>query len=87
MGMHLRAQEPNDPFGPMVTFTDGRSAAPVDFHGEPVEVLAQMAARAKHPVLRARLADACWLPDRKRAQGRWRLPRMSRSSSRSMPAR
>jgi len=27
-----------------------------------------MAARAKYPVLRARLADVCWLLDRKRAQ-------------------
>jgi hypothetical protein len=68
-GMHLKAQEPNEPFGPMVVWAEGRrSAAPVDFRGEPVEVLAQMAARAKHPVLRARLADVCWLLDRKRVQ-------------------
>jgi len=69
MGMHLKSQEPNEPFGPMVVWADGRrSAAPGDFRGEPVEVMAQMAARAKHPVLRARLADVCWLLDRKRAQ-------------------
>ena len=68
-GMHLKAQEPNEPFGPMVVWAEGhRSAAPGDFRGEPVEVLAQMAARAKHPVLRARLADVCWLLERKRAQ-------------------
>jgi hypothetical protein len=69
MDMHLKAQEPNEPFGPMVVWADGRrSAAPGDFRGEPVDVLAQMAARAKHPVLRARFADVCWLLDRKRAQ-------------------
>jgi hypothetical protein len=68
-GMHLKAQDPNEPFGPMVVWAEGRrSAALDDFRGEPVEVLARMAACAKHPVLRARLADVCWLLDRKRAQ-------------------
>jgi len=81
MGMHLKSQEPNEPFGPMVVWADGRrSAAPGDLRGEPVEVLAQMVLRAKHSVLRARLADVCWLLDRKRAgsEGR-RFPLMSRS--------
>jgi hypothetical protein len=69
MGMHLKAKEPNEPFGPMVAWADGRrSAAPVDFRGEPLDVLAQIATHAKHPVLRARLADVCWLLDRKRVQ-------------------
>jgi hypothetical protein len=68
-GMHLKAQEPNEPFGPMVVWAEGRrSAAPGDFRGAPVEVLSEMAARTKHPVLRARLADVSWLLDRKRAQ-------------------
>jgi hypothetical protein len=68
-GMHLKAQESNEPFGPMVVWAEGRrSAAPGDFRGEPVEVLAQMAAGAKNPVLCARLADVCWLLERKRAQ-------------------
>lgn len=67
MGMHLRAQEPNEPFGAMIVFSDGRrTAAPSDFLGAPIDVLAQMAERAKHPVLKARLADVCWLLDRKR---------------------
>jgi hypothetical protein len=58
----MRAREPNDPFGAMFVFTDGRrSAVPADFRGPPIEVLAQMAERAKHPVLRARLADVSWL--------------------------
>lgn len=69
MGMHLKAREPNEPFGPMVVWADGRrSAAPVDFRGEPLDVLAKIATHAKHPVLRARLADICWLLDRKRVQ-------------------
>jgi hypothetical protein len=66
-GMMFKPQEPNEPFGAMAMFSDGRrSAQPSDFRGPPVEVLADMAARSKHPVLRARLADTCWLLDRKR---------------------
>jgi hypothetical protein len=68
-GMHMKAQEPNEPFGPMVVCAEGRrSAAPGDFRGEPVGVLALMAAGAKNSVLQARLADVCWLLERKRAQ-------------------
>ena len=69
MSIHMKASEPNEPFGPMVIWSDGRrSAAPVDFRGAPAVVLAEMAERAKHPVLRARLADICWLLDPKRVQ-------------------
>ena len=69
MGMHFKPKEPNEPFGAMAVFADGRrSAIPADFRGSPVDVLAQMAERAKHPVLRARLADTCWLLDRKRGR-------------------
>jgi hypothetical protein len=65
-GMHFKPEERHEPFGPMVIFADGRrSAIPSDFR-EHVELLAEMAKRAKHPVLRARLADVCWLLDRKR---------------------
>jgi hypothetical protein len=68
-GMHLKAQEPSEPFGPMFVWAEGRrTAAPSDFRGGPSEVLAQMAVRTKHPVLQARLADICWLLDRKQAQ-------------------
>lgn len=69
MGMHFKPKEPNEPFGAMAVFADGRrSTIPADFRGSPVDVLAQMAERAKHPVLRARLADTCWLLDRKRGR-------------------
>lgn len=66
-GMHFRPRQPNDPFGAAWVYNDRRSALLADFGGPPIEVLAQMAERAKHPVLRARLADVCWLLDRKRA--------------------
>ncbi len=68
MGMQFKPNEPNDPFAAMVVWADGRrSAIPADFRGT-VDVLAEMAERAKHPVLRARLADLCWLLDRKRGR-------------------
>jgi hypothetical protein len=67
-GMHFRPREVNDPFGAMLVLSGGgRSAIPADFRGPPLDVLSYMAERAKHPVLRARLADVCWLLDRKRS--------------------
>lgn len=68
-GMHFRPHEPNAPYGPMLVMGDGRrSAAPEDFRGAPLDVLAYMAERATDPALRARLSDVCWLLDRKRYQ-------------------
>lgn len=67
-GMHLKPNEPNEPFGPMMTLVDGsRSAIPSDFRGSSLDVLAYMSERAANPVLRARICDTCWLLDRKRA--------------------
>ncbi|MGB6175849.1 MAG: hypothetical protein WBF43_05830 [Methylocella sp.] len=66
-GMHFKPEERHEPFGPMFTFADGRrSAIPSDFCGAHVDLLAEMANRANNPVLRARLADVCWLLDQKR---------------------
>lgn len=68
MGMQFKANEPNEPFAAMLVWANGRrSAIPSDFRGS-VDVLADMAGRAQHPVLRARLADLCWLLDRKRGR-------------------
>jgi hypothetical protein len=66
-GMHFKPEERHEPFGPMFALANGcRSAIPSDFHGAHVDLLAELAKRAKHSVLRARLADVCWLLDRKR---------------------
>jgi hypothetical protein len=67
-GMHFKPQDPNEPFGPMFVFEGRRSAISADFQGPAVDLLATIAERAKHPVLRARLADVCWLLDRKRGR-------------------
>ena len=67
-GMHFNPAESNEPFGPMAAFADGRrSAIPSDFRVGHIDLLAELASRARHPVLRTRLADVCWLLDRKRA--------------------
>ena len=69
LGLHFKPEQKNEPFGPMVTFADGRrSAIPEDFRGAHIDVLAYMADRAKNPILRARLSDVCWLLDRKRGK-------------------
>jgi hypothetical protein len=66
-GMHLKAHEREEPFGPMLAYPDGRrSAIAADFRERHVDLLADMAARAVNPVLKARLADVCWLLDRRR---------------------
>lgn len=65
-GMHLEADEHCDPFSPLMSGGDRRTAIPEDFRGEPVALFADMATRATNPVLKARLADICWLLERKR---------------------
>jgi hypothetical protein len=68
-GMHLKAHERDEPFGPMLAWADGRrSAIPADFREGHIDLLADLAIRAANPVLRARLADVAWLLDRKRGK-------------------
>jgi hypothetical protein len=66
MQMHFKPSERFEPFGPMLVFEGGRSAIPSDFRAQ-IETLAAAALRTKNPVVKARLADICWLLDRKRA--------------------
>ena len=67
-GMHFKPSEPNEPFGPMMVLADGRrTPIPSDFKPGHIDLLSELAIRATHPVLRSRLADVCWLLDRKRA--------------------
>ena len=65
--LHFKPEEKNEPFGPMLILANGgRSAAPSDFR-DVLDVVAEMAKRAENPMLKARLADLCWLLDRRRA--------------------
>jgi hypothetical protein len=71
-GMQPRPHDRNEPFGPFASMADGRrTAIPEDFRSAHIHLIGEMAERATNPVLRARLADVCWLLDRKRgAMGR-----------------
>jgi hypothetical protein len=65
--MYFKPKERQEPFGPMMVLADGRrTSAPSDFRGH-IDTLAHLADKAINPVLKARLADLCWLLDRKRA--------------------
>lgn len=62
--MYYRPDQPNSPYGPCFQWSDGsRTAIPSDFRAH-CDVLATLATRASHPVLRARLSDVAWLLDR-----------------------
>ena len=66
--MHFKPKELNEPFGPMVSWGDGRqSAVPSDFQGH-LGLLDNIADQSTNPVLRARISDICWLLDRKRGR-------------------
>lgn len=65
-GMYLKPSERDEPYGPMMSGGGRRTAIPADFRGAPVELLAKMAERSVSPVLKARLADLCWLLERRR---------------------
>ena len=68
-GMLFKPRERNEPFGAMVVFEDGRrSPIPSDFRGAPAEVIAAAAEGASHPALKARLADLCWVLDRRKGK-------------------
>lgn len=66
--MHFKPAEAMEPFGPMMVGPRGRSAIADDFRGEPSAILLTNLARFKHPVLRARIADLCWILNRKRSE-------------------
>jgi len=68
-GLHFRAEEKVSPFGPQITFTDGRRSAVVDdFVGEQNGVLARIVPMITHPGLKARIADVVWVNSRRERQ-------------------
>jgi Domain of unknown function (DUF4209) len=58
--MMLRGDSANDPFGPIATFGDRRSAVPEDFGADDALLFSEVAASTAHRVLQARLADMAW---------------------------
>jgi hypothetical protein len=68
-GMAFKPSDRNEPFGAMIVWADGRrSAIPADFRGPALAALIPAAEKAKHPVLRARLSDLCWILDLKQGK-------------------
>ncbi len=71
MSARQPTNEPNEPFGPLVVWADGRrSAVPEDFSGH-LDLLAHIATCSFNAVMKARFADVCWLvgKPRRRAIG------------------
>jgi hypothetical protein len=64
--MHFKPRDRNEPFGPLFVMEGRRSAIQSDFRPR-IDVLAAAAEKATNPVLKARIADLCWLLDRRRA--------------------
>ena len=66
-GIHLRAEDRADPWGPLVSGPGWRLAIPADFKGEQSAAFLAILDRIKNPGLRGRLADVAWSNDRKAA--------------------
>jgi hypothetical protein len=66
--MSFKPKDRNEPFGAMMVMEGRRSPIPSDFQGVLAEVLGAAAERAVHPALKARLADVCWVLDRKKGK-------------------
>lgn len=63
--LHLRVDDPAEPWGPRFVGPEGRSYTASDFRGEQNAVLAGIIDGIAHPALRARIADVVWYNDRK----------------------
>ena len=61
-GMHFRPENKNEPYGPMMVMEGNRSPISSDFRSD-IAVLTKITLRVRHPALRARLSDVCWLLD------------------------
>ena len=67
-GMHFKPHDRNEPYAPFASLSDGqRTAIPSDFRGPILDSLAELAERTSNLVLKARLADVCWLLERRRS--------------------
>lgn len=65
--LHLRIEDPAEPWGPRWQGPEGRSYTASDFRGEQTAVLVGLLDRVAHPALRARIADVSWYNDRRQA--------------------
>jgi len=64
---HFKPEDRSEPYGPMMTMGDQRTPIPSDLLREQRDVLSQVVERVEHPALRARMADICWMLNRRDA--------------------
>lgn len=62
--MYLKAQSPNDPFGPMFVMSGSRSAIVDDFSEGHLDVLSQIVLSIRDAEIRCRIADVLWIRKR-----------------------
>jgi len=58
--LHLRLESPEQPFGPMMTSQQGRTAIPEDFDDDQVKFLSDVLRDVTDADLRARIGDVLW---------------------------
>ncbi len=61
---HFKPDDKNEPFGPMMLITTGRSAIPDDISDGHIQILHELLPDVKDPEMRARIADVIWLRKR-----------------------
>jgi hypothetical protein len=66
-GYHFKPDDRIEPFGPLAMMDGRRSAIPNDLLAEQVGILSQFVPDVGHPAFRARLADVCWLRNKRDA--------------------
>lgn len=64
LNMHFRPEDPASPYGPKFVMEGRRSQVPNDLPNEQIGELSAALPSIKHPGLRARIADVCWLQNR-----------------------
>ncbi|MRX37035.1 hypothetical protein IG197_20035 [Aminobacter sp. SR38] len=64
-GYHFKPDDRIEPFGPLAVMDGRRSAIPTDLLADQVGILSQFAPEVGHPAFRARIADVCWLLNKK----------------------
>ncbi|WP_162249560.1 DUF4209 domain-containing protein [Rhizobium sp. Root149] len=66
--LHLRTDDPAEPWGPRWQGPNGRSYTASDFRGEQTAILVAFIEKVTHPTLRARIADVVWYNDRRQGK-------------------
>ncbi|NGN42557.1 DUF4209 domain-containing protein [Mesorhizobium sp. CGMCC 1.15528] len=71
-GYHFKASDRIEPFGPLAVMDGRRSPIPTDLLSDQVEIIAQLVPEVGHLSFRARLADVCWLLNKKDSESGFR---------------